>query len=148
MPAAARTLSLYRVSFLPVIPTAHIANTRRVRVARCLVSPAVLPLPLRVACRSAPQPLLKGTIMTAKTTAFPLRVSAADPVGLQEELDAAVGLAQCLALQEGGYGVVVTRHSYTEFTVGFSHQVPYGTTEEREQWQHSPVPRAIGRHSP
>lgn len=86
--------------------------------------------------------------MTAKTTAFPLRVSAADPGRLQEELDAAVGLAQSLALQEGGYGVVVARHSYTEFTVGFSDQVPYGTTEEREQWQDSLGPRATGRNRP
>lgn len=86
--------------------------------------------------------------MTAGITAFPLRVSATDPAALQEVLDVAVGLAQSLALQEGGYGVVVTRHSYTEFTVGLSDRVPYGMTEERQQWQDSAGSRAVGGHRP
>jgi hypothetical protein len=85
--------------------------------------------------------------MTTQSAVFPLRVSIASPAGLQEELDAAVGLAQSRALLAGGCGIVVTRHSYTEFTVGFSDQVPYGTIEEREQWD-STGPRAAGRHRP
>lgn len=122
-------------------PTVHIAKTTHGREARCLVSP---PVPLPPGGSPGATASLKGIIMTAKITTFPLRVNAADPGRLQEELDAAVGLAQSLALQEGGHGVVVTRRSYTEFTVGFSDQVPYGMTEEREQWQDSPDLRATG----
>jgi hypothetical protein len=72
--------------------------------------------------------------MMTITSVLPLRVAVNDPGGLQEELEAAVGLAQSLALSQGACGVVVTRRSYTEFTVECSDQVPYGTTLEREQW--------------
>jgi hypothetical protein len=81
--------------------------------------------------------------MIAKTSSFPLTVVAANAADLQADLDAAVEQAHLLALQEGGYGVVVTRRSYTEFTVSHSADVPYGTTLEREQWENLPG-RACG----
>ena len=54
---------------------------------------------------------------------------------LERELDTAVDIVSRQARQLGRHGVMVTRHSYTTFTVAISEGVPYGRTEEREQWR-------------
>lgn len=57
-----------------------------------------------------------------------------DPARLESDLNTAVALAQDKALLGGRSGVLVTRHSYTRFTVAVSGEVPFGITQERQDW--------------
>ncbi|WP_159825963.1 hypothetical protein [Arthrobacter sp. 9AX] len=53
---------------------------------------------------------------------------------VNENLNAAVELAQQDAIGEGKHGVLVTRHGHASFTVAVSGDVPYGITRECEHW--------------
>ncbi len=55
-------------------------------------------------------------------------IEANNPRLIEEELNTAVDAAIQLAMNEGRYGVLVSRHGHTTFTVGVSAKVPYGQT--------------------
>lgn len=59
-------------------------------------------------------------------------VEAHDPRLIEEELNAAEDATIQQAKEEGRYGVLVTRHGYTTFTVAVSAKVPYGQTMEED----------------
>jgi hypothetical protein len=61
-----------------------------------------------------------------------LEVAAEDPQLLTDRLEAAERQAQEWAMREGRYGILVTRHTPTSFTVALNEAVPYGTTRERD----------------
>jgi hypothetical protein len=63
---------------------------------------------------------------------LPVIVLASDAIGLQEALDEAVALVRGIAIKEGSHGILVTRHSYTKFTVTISKEVPFGLSVERD----------------
>ena len=64
-----------------------------------------------------------------------VEVTADTPKALESDLNAAVDIVCQRAKQMGRHGVMVTRHNYTSFTVAISEVVPYGQTQERQQWQ-------------
>lgn len=57
-------------------------------------------------------------------------VEANDPRLIDEELNTAVEAAIQQAMEERRYGILVTRHGHTSFTVAVSAKVPYGQTLE------------------
>lgn len=63
---------------------------------------------------------------------LPIRVLAIDNADLQQQLDEAVDAALKHALQNGGPGILVTKHDFRSFTVDLSGDVPFGLTRERE----------------
>jgi len=65
-----------------------------------------------------------------RTVALPVVIHASTPAQLQEDISSAVGLVRLKAVEEGRHGILVTQHSYTEFTVTISQDVPYGVTME------------------
>lgn len=60
------------------------------------------------------------------------RVTGNDRQAIDADLEQAVELVQRTAIKEGRGGVLLTRHGHSSFTVALSDQVPYGTTQERE----------------
>lgn len=50
---------------------------------------------------------------------------------IHDDLNGAVDRAVSHAINKGGYGVLVTQHSYTFYTVALSEEVPYGQIMER-----------------
>ena len=68
--------------------------------------------------------------VAAHGMALPVAVHASTPGQLQEDLSAAVSLIRDRAIEEGRHGILITQHSYTEFTVTISEDVPYGMTME------------------
>jgi hypothetical protein len=77
--------------------------------------------------------------MASQSERLPLGVTVGSPKTFQEELEAAVAIAQADAVQQGQCGVLITRHSYTHFTVDMSEDVPFGTTAERQAWDEPAV---------
>ena len=61
-------------------------------------------------------------------------VTGDEPHLIEEDLNAAVELAQQQALEEGRHGILVTRHGPASFTVAVSADVPFGITREREHF--------------
>jgi AmiR/NasT family two-component response regulator len=57
-----------------------------------------------------------------------------DRDSLENQLDAAVAAVRERATGEKRRGVLVTRHSATEFTVALSDHVPFGLTQENHAW--------------
>ncbi|MET3174687.1 UNVERIFIED_ORG: hypothetical protein ABIB52_002538 [Arthrobacter sp. UYCu721] len=57
-------------------------------------------------------------------------IEASNPRLIEEELNMAVDAAIQHAMEEGRYGILVTRHGNTAFTVAVSAKVPYGQTLE------------------
>lgn len=53
-------------------------------------------------------------------------IEATGPYGLEEDLNAAVDAVLEQAIKDGRYGILVTRHGHTTFTVVASSKVPYG----------------------
>lgn len=53
-------------------------------------------------------------------------IEATGPHGLEEDLNTAVDAVLEQALRGGRYGILVTRHGHTTFTVAASAKVPYG----------------------
>lgn len=66
----------------------------------------------------------------AGTISLPVVVRASSATQLQEDLCAAVALVRLKAVEGAQHGILVTQHSYTEFTVTISEDVPYGVTME------------------
>lgn len=66
----------------------------------------------------------------AGTIWLPVVVRASSAAQLQEDLCAAVALVRLKAVRGGQHGILVTQHSYTDFTVAISEDVPYGVTME------------------
>ncbi len=62
-----------------------------------------------------------------------LEVSANDPGSVEKDLNTAVEIARELAMKEYRHGILVTRHSYTRYTVAVSRDVPFGETHERRE---------------
>ncbi|MCX2750482.1 hypothetical protein OOZ51_22135 [Arthrobacter sp. MI7-26] len=73
--------------------------------------------------------------MTKMSSASVVEVTADTPEALERDLNAAVDVVCRQAMQMGRHGVMVTRHNYASFTVAISEVVPYGQTQERQQWQ-------------
>ncbi|AUI51984.1 hypothetical protein [Arthrobacter crystallopoietes] len=61
---------------------------------------------------------------------LPLEVIIGSPATFHDQLEAAVAIAQVDAARKR-QGILVTRHSYTHFTVDTSEEVPFRTTIER-----------------
>lgn len=53
-------------------------------------------------------------------------IEATGPHGLEEDLDTALDAVLEQAISDGRYGILVTRHGNTTFTVAASTKVPYG----------------------
>jgi hypothetical protein len=60
-------------------------------------------------------------------------VTADKPQLIDQDLNAAVAIAQQQAIKGGRHGILVTRHGPASFTVAVSADVPYGITQERDQ---------------
>lgn len=54
--------------------------------------------------------------------------------GLEEQLEEAVWQLQQLARHTKAHGILVTRHRHDHYTVALSETVPYGMTQELDQW--------------
>jgi hypothetical protein len=63
-----------------------------------------------------------------------------EPRLIEEDLNTAVEAARLHAMQDGKYGILVTRHDNTTFTVAISATVPYGETWERQAPVAEPQP--------
>lgn len=63
-----------------------------------------------------------------------IAVTATDRASMEQQLDEAVAIAQTRAMQEGGEGILVTRHDFGSFTVALSDAVPFGLTREHQNW--------------
>lgn len=59
-------------------------------------------------------------------------IKATDPRLIDEELNTAVDAAIQHAMEDCRYGILVTRHGNTAFTVTVSAKVPYGQTLEED----------------
>ncbi|PVZ54056.1 hypothetical protein [Arthrobacter sp. H-02-3] len=57
-------------------------------------------------------------------------VEANEPHLIEENLNAALDVALEHAMKDGRFGILVTRHGHTRFTVALSADVPYGQTME------------------
>ncbi|MDQ0867312.1 hypothetical protein [Arthrobacter globiformis] len=57
-------------------------------------------------------------------------VEANDPRLIEEELNTAENAVIQQTMEEGRYGILVTRHGYSRYTVAASVKVPYGQTLE------------------
>ncbi|MBN9129155.1 MAG: hypothetical protein J0I04_05815 [Paenarthrobacter ureafaciens] len=71
-------------------------------------------------------------MITANLAPPVLRVAAEEPQLLAVRLEAAERQAQEWAMREGRYGILVTRHTPTSYTVEPNEEVPYGITLERD----------------
>ncbi|WP_246527397.1 hypothetical protein [Pseudarthrobacter albicanus] len=69
--------------------------------------------------------------MTTAQAPLVLEVMTDGPGQLDAQLNAAVDEALEMALEGKQFGILVTRHDDTKFTVTVSHEVPFGQTIER-----------------
>lgn len=60
-------------------------------------------------------------------------VRAYTPDGIEQQLNAAVASVQIAAMVEGRWGIRVTRHEPTTFTVAVCPEVVYGQTVEYDE---------------
>jgi hypothetical protein len=65
---------------------------------------------------------------------LPIAVTVTSRASMESELDEAVTFAMAKALCEGRRGILVTQHDGSCFTVGLSHDVPFGLTREHRAW--------------
>ena len=68
------------------------------------------------------------------TNALRLEITGTEARSVRAKLDDAITLAESVAHKEGCCGVLVTRHDYGRFSVTISPEVPYGTTQEAQDW--------------
>jgi hypothetical protein len=61
---------------------------------------------------------------------WPIDILISDPASMEKQLDRAVEFARTHAMKEKTCGILVTRHTFTHFTVGLSDSVPFGMTIE------------------
>jgi hypothetical protein len=80
---------------------------------------------------------VRGT--PGRSLVLPVVVHASSAAQLQDDLTIAIDLVRLEAIEDGRHGILVTQHSYTEFTVTISEKVPYGETREA---------RLLGRRNP
>lgn len=59
-----------------------------------------------------------------------LEITGYDPHTIENRLNTAVEIAREHAMQQGLYGILVTQHGYTRYTVAVSRDVPFGQTLE------------------
>ena len=62
-----------------------------------------------------------------------LEITAHDPRTIESDINTAVDMARQHAMLEGRYGILVTQHGYTSYTVAVSRDVPFGQTHERRE---------------
>lgn len=65
---------------------------------------------------------------------FAISVTATDRASMERQLDEAVAVARTKAIRERRRGILVTRHSFSSFTVALSGAVPFGLTLEHRDW--------------
>lgn len=70
-------------------------------------------------------------MITGTETGHVYRVMGDKPRLIDEDLGRAVELVQRRAMQDGGRGILVTRHSAGSFSVAVSADVHYGVTRDR-----------------
>jgi hypothetical protein len=63
-----------------------------------------------------------------------LEITGTEAKSVRAQLDDAITLAESMARKEGRCGVLVTRQDYGRFSVTISPEVPYGTTQEAQDW--------------
>ena len=63
-----------------------------------------------------------------------LTVRVADRTDMEAQLEQCVTRLRDRALALGDRGILVTRHSASDFTIELHPEVPYGITHEREEW--------------
>ncbi|MDQ1060428.1 hypothetical protein QFZ23_004329 [Arthrobacter globiformis] len=73
-----------------------------------------------------------------RPTTLTLEVSGKDPDTIQTNLTAAVDTAITQAMAAGGHGILVTQHTYNDFTVTLHPDVPYGQTREERRLDKTP----------
>jgi hypothetical protein len=64
-----------------------------------------------------------------------LEVDGDDPAAIQKDLNAAVLIAQRIAMCYGRDGVLITQHDYWSFSVTTSPDIPYGEIRQNTQWR-------------
>ncbi|WP_427008544.1 hypothetical protein [Pseudarthrobacter sp. H2] len=69
--------------------------------------------------------------MTTAEAPLVLEVMTDGPRQIDAQLTAAVDAALEMAMESRQFGILVTRHDDTKFTVALSHEVPFGQTIER-----------------
>jgi hypothetical protein len=69
-------------------------------------------------------------MITTTNNRLTFRVTGDNPQLLEDDLNAAVGLAEARAREGSRCGVLVTRHGVSSFSVTVTANVPYGMTEE------------------
>lgn len=63
-----------------------------------------------------------------------LKITGTEASSVRAELEEAITFAERVAREQGCWGVLVTRHDYGRFSVTISPEVPYGTTQESQDW--------------
>jgi hypothetical protein len=63
-----------------------------------------------------------------------LEITGTEASSVRAELEEAINLAESVAREQGTCGVLVTRHDYGRFSVTISPEVPYGVTQESQDW--------------
>lgn len=71
--------------------------------------------------------------MKISTHELPLTVTVTDRASMDSQLDTAVNNVR-VAAREQRRGILVTRHSATQFTIELSDSVPFGVTHEHQAW--------------
>lgn len=66
---------------------------------------------------------------------YQITVIGRDRATMERNLDDAHAQVQAAALASGHLGIIVRRHAAGRATVALSGAVPYGMTEERDEWQ-------------
>lgn len=61
-------------------------------------------------------------------------ITATDRASMEQQLNEAVTVASSMAMHERRRGILITRHSYSSFTVALSDAVPFGLTREDQDW--------------
>lgn len=61
-------------------------------------------------------------------------ITATDRASMEQQLNEAVTVASSMAMHERRRGILITRHSYSSFTVALSDAVPFGLTREHQDW--------------
>ncbi|WP_411375005.1 hypothetical protein ACLH0K_00905 [Arthrobacter sp. MPF02] len=77
--------------------------------------------------------------IVSPTNALRLEIAGTEASSVRAELEEAITLAESVAREQGCCGVLVTRHDYGRFSVTISPEVPYGTTQESQDWAQEPT---------
>lgn len=72
--------------------------------------------------------------MTTRLPEGPITIAVKSRSDMESQLERAVQLLKQRALGLGDRGILVTRHSAEDFTVELHSSVPFGLTQERQEW--------------